>query len=146
MSIEADLNVDVSAIGGDFFGMHDDHMYHIPSNISTVVDLLEDKGVTWATYQESMPADEFYGFRSVPLPVMFCSLTRSILYSSYSAKNYIIPGSADYPFYVRKHNPLCVLLPLPLRVLSTHHLQGDLRRDLAGPQAREAHPHVQRFC
>ncbi|KAJ7309395.1 phosphoesterase family-domain-containing protein [Mycena albidolilacea] len=79
----------VSAIGGDFFGMHDDHMYHIPSNISTVVDLLEDKGVTWATYQESMPADEFYGF-------------------SYSAKNYIIPGSADYPFYVRKHNPLVI--------------------------------------
>ncbi|KAJ7870217.1 hypothetical protein B0H13DRAFT_1896276 [Mycena leptocephala] len=33
----------VAAIGGDFFGMHDDNMYHIPSNISTVVDLLEDK-------------------------------------------------------------------------------------------------------
>jgi hypothetical protein len=45
--------------------MHDDNMYHIPSNISTVVDLLEDKGVTWATYQENMPTDEFYGFKCV---------------------------------------------------------------------------------
>jgi hypothetical protein len=30
----------VAAIGGDFFGMHDDNMYHIPSNISIIVDLL----------------------------------------------------------------------------------------------------------
>ncbi|KAJ7864671.1 hypothetical protein B0H13DRAFT_1500401, partial [Mycena leptocephala] len=37
----------VAAIGGDFFGMHDDNMYHIPLNISTVVDLLEDKHVSW---------------------------------------------------------------------------------------------------
>ncbi|KAJ7727629.1 phosphoesterase family-domain-containing protein [Mycena olivaceomarginata] len=98
----------VSAIGGDFFGMQ--RRSHVPHPVQvspTVVDLLEDKGVTWATYQESMPADEFYGFR----------LQR---------EDYIIPGSADYPFYVRKHKPA-----------------GDLRRDLAGPQAREAHPHVQ---
>ncbi|KAJ7302712.1 hypothetical protein DFH08DRAFT_794280, partial [Mycena albidolilacea] len=79
----------VAAIGGEFFGMHDDNMYHIPSNISTVVDLLEDKGVTWATYQENMPTDEFYGF-------------------NYNAKNYITPAAADYPYYVRKHNPLII--------------------------------------
>ena len=35
--------------------------YHIPENISTVVDLLEDAGITWATYQENMPEDHFYG-------------------------------------------------------------------------------------
>ena len=35
--------------------------YHIPENISTVVDLLEDAGISWATYQENMPADHFYG-------------------------------------------------------------------------------------
>ncbi|KAJ7271807.1 phosphoesterase family-domain-containing protein [Mycena rebaudengoi] len=79
----------IAAIGGDFFGNHDDNMYHIPSNISTVVDLLEDKGVTWATYQENMPSDEFYGFL-------------------YNSKNYITPGAADYPYYVRKHNPLII--------------------------------------
>ncbi|KAF7369669.1 Phosphoesterase-domain-containing protein [Mycena venus] len=77
----------VAAIGGDFFGMHGDNMYHIPSNISTVVDLLEDKGVSWASYQENMPADGFYGV-------------------NYKAKNYLFPGSADYPYYVRKHNAL----------------------------------------
>ncbi|KAJ7676636.1 phosphoesterase family-domain-containing protein [Mycena polygramma] len=79
----------VAAIGGDFFGLHDDNMYHIPSNISTVVDLLEDKGVTWATYQENMPTDEFYGF-------------------IYNAPNYASPSSPAYPYYVRKHNPLVI--------------------------------------
>ncbi|KAF7333815.1 Acid phosphatase [Mycena venus] len=74
---------------GDSFGMHDDNMYHIPSNISTVVDLLEDKGFSWTTYQENMLADEFCGF-------------------NYNAKNYISLGSADYPYYVRKHNPLMI--------------------------------------
>ncbi|KAJ6477818.1 phosphoesterase family-domain-containing protein [Mycena vitilis] len=78
----------VAAIGGDFFGMHDDNMYHVPANISTVVDLLEDKGVSWATYQESMPADGFYGV-------------------AYSAPNYA-SGSGTYPFYQRKHSPLTI--------------------------------------
>jgi hypothetical protein len=27
---------------------------------------------------------------------------------SYSSNNYISPGSADYPYYVRKHNPLVI--------------------------------------
>jgi hypothetical protein len=67
------MHTDVAAIGGDFFGMADDNMYHIPSNISTVVDLLEDKGITWATYQENMPADEFYGFLCVFVFFLFFS-------------------------------------------------------------------------
>ncbi|KAJ7933351.1 hypothetical protein B0H13DRAFT_2227408 [Mycena leptocephala] len=73
-----------NSIGGDFFGMHDDNMYHIPSNISTVVDLLEDKHVSWATYQENVPADD------------------------YLAPNYMLPTSKPYPYYVRKHNPLVI--------------------------------------
>ncbi|KAF7333818.1 Acid phosphatase [Mycena venus] len=72
---------DVAASGGDLFGMHDDNTYHIPPNISTVVDLVKDKGFSWATYQENMPADEFHGF-------------------NYNAKNYISPSSADNPYYV----------------------------------------------
>ncbi|KIY46890.1 hypothetical protein FISHEDRAFT_16457, partial [Fistulina hepatica ATCC 64428] len=31
----------VSATGGELWGMHDDDYYHIPSNISCIVDLLE---------------------------------------------------------------------------------------------------------
>ncbi|KAJ7074697.1 phosphoesterase family-domain-containing protein [Mycena amicta] len=76
----------IASMGGDFFAAHDDNMYHIPPNITTVVDLLEDKGVSWAAYQENLPTDAFYGF-------------------SFSATNYIQPGAAPYPFYVRKHNP-----------------------------------------
>jgi hypothetical protein len=37
-------------------------MYHIPTNITTVVDLLEDKQVSWATYQENLPTDASYTF------------------------------------------------------------------------------------
>ncbi|KAJ7155105.1 phosphoesterase family-domain-containing protein [Mycena filopes] len=80
----------VAAIGGDFFGMHVNKMYHIPANISCVVDLLEDKNISWATYQENMPTDGFYG-------------------SSYSAPDYISPSSGRlYPYYLRKHNPLII--------------------------------------
>ncbi|KAJ7022302.1 phosphoesterase family-domain-containing protein [Mycena alexandri] len=75
--------------GGDFFGLHDDSMYHIPSNISCVVDLLEDKGISWATYQENMPTDAFYSIGA-------------------TASNYASPGSAPYPYYMRKHNPLVI--------------------------------------
>ncbi|KAF8911279.1 phosphoesterase family-domain-containing protein [Mucidula mucida] len=77
----------VASVGGDFWGMHDDNMYHIPSNISTIIDLLDDKGITWATYQENMPEDHFYGF-------------------SHSSKNYGNSSAAAYTYYVRKHNPL----------------------------------------
>ncbi|KAJ7763328.1 phosphoesterase family-domain-containing protein [Mycena metata] len=79
----------VAAIGGDFFGMADDDMYHVPANISCVVDLLEDKNISWATYQENMPTDAFYGM-------------------IYKAPNYASPSSQPYPYYVRKHNPLMI--------------------------------------
>ncbi|KAK6966637.1 phosphoesterase-domain-containing protein [Favolaschia claudopus] len=79
----------IAAVGGDFFGAHDDNMYHIPSNISTIVDLLEDKDISWATYQENMAEDAYYGF-------------------NYAAPNYASPTSPAYPYYVRKHNPLVI--------------------------------------
>ncbi|KAJ7927017.1 phosphoesterase family-domain-containing protein [Mycena leptocephala] len=80
----------VAAMGGDFFGMHDDNMYHIPSNITTLVDLLEDKDVSWATYQENMDGDGFYGFMCEHRP------------------NYANFSAAPYPYYMRKHNPLVI--------------------------------------
>ncbi|KAJ7144285.1 phosphoesterase family-domain-containing protein [Mycena epipterygia] len=79
----------VAAIGGDFFGLQDDDMYHIPSNISTVIDLLEAKDISWATYQENIPSNAFYGY-------------------SYTAPNYGDPSAAPYTYYVRKHNPLMI--------------------------------------
>ncbi|KAI9462667.1 hypothetical protein F5148DRAFT_212367 [Russula earlei] len=70
----------IGAIGGDFFGLSDDNLYHIPPNISTVVDLLEAKNISWASYQENMPYDGFEGF-------------------NFSSKNYVNTSAPDYVFY-----------------------------------------------
>jgi acid phosphatase len=51
----------VAAVGGDYFGMNNDALNKLPPNISTVVDLLEDKGISWAEYQEDMPYTGFTG-------------------------------------------------------------------------------------
>ena len=56
----------MSASGSVTYGRHltvRNSYYHIPENISTVVDLLDEKGISWATYQENMPTDAFYGYR-----------------------------------------------------------------------------------
>jgi len=52
----------VAAAGGDNFGMDNDDFHLIPSNISTVVDLLDTKGISWAEYQEGLPYAGFQGF------------------------------------------------------------------------------------
>lgn len=41
-----------AAVSGDYYGVNHDSMINIPSNVSTVIDLLEDKGISWAEYQE----------------------------------------------------------------------------------------------
>ncbi|KAL9099711.1 MAG: hypothetical protein Q9163_004833 [Psora crenata] len=52
-----------ASVGGDYFGMDSDKFLAIPSNISTLVDLLEDKDISWAEYQEDMPYTGFEGFQ-----------------------------------------------------------------------------------
>ncbi|KAI0306223.1 phosphoesterase family-domain-containing protein [Multifurca ochricompacta] len=78
----------VATVGGDFWGMASDNLFNIPSNIATIVDLLDTKSISWASYQENMPTDGFTGF-------------------SFSSANYLSPGSSR-TFYVRKHNPLII--------------------------------------
>ncbi|EGP91940.1 unnamed protein product [Zymoseptoria tritici ST99CH_1A5] len=51
----------VASIGGDNFGMDNDNFNQVADNTSTVVDLLEDKGISWGTYQEDMPFSGFEG-------------------------------------------------------------------------------------
>ncbi|KAI1312058.1 acid phosphatase phoa [Xylaria venustula] len=70
----------VASIGGDYFGMQNDDFNQIDKNVSTVIDLLEDKGISWAHYQEDSPYTGFEGFAWV---------------------NHAT-GANDY---VRKHNP-----------------------------------------
>ncbi|CAK7211576.1 hypothetical protein SBRCBS47491_001171 [Sporothrix bragantina] len=50
-----------AAIGGDYFGMNNDNMNFITQNVSTVIDLLEDAGISWGEYQEDMPYSGFEG-------------------------------------------------------------------------------------
>jgi len=51
-----------AVVSGDNFGMDNDDFNAIPSNISTVVDLLDTKGITWAEYEQDMPYAGFQGF------------------------------------------------------------------------------------
>lgn len=69
-----------ASISGDYYGINHDDMTAIPSNVSTIVDLLEDKGISWGEYQEDMPYTGFEGFE----------------YRNQKT------GANDY---VRKHNP-----------------------------------------
>lgn len=78
----------VAALAGDFFGMHDDAFYYIPSNVSSLVDLLEDRHISWASYQENMPTDGFAG--------------------DFPQTNYAT-GQGTYTYYKRKHNPHIIL-------------------------------------
>ena len=72
----------LGAAGGDFFGLHDDNLVYVPSNISTIVDLLDEKCISWGEYQENMPTDGYGGF------------------------NYT--NSNGYTYYARRHNPLVI--------------------------------------
>ncbi|KAL3461954.1 phosphoesterase family-domain-containing protein [Aspergillus heterothallicus] len=51
-----------ASVGGDTWGMDHDNFVQIPSNISTVVDLLDTKGISWGEYQEHLPYAGFTGF------------------------------------------------------------------------------------
>ncbi|KAH6670024.1 acid phosphatase [Halenospora varia] len=70
----------MAAVGGDYFGLNGDPFTAVPSNVSSVVDLLEDKQISWGLYQEDMPYTGFQGMAWV------------------NQQN----GANDY---VRKHNP-----------------------------------------
>ncbi|KAJ4180371.1 hypothetical protein NW755_011865 [Fusarium falciforme] len=70
----------MAAIAGDYFGMQNDDFNRNPRNVSTVIDLLEHRGISWGLYQEDLPYSGFEGFSWV------------------NHKN----GANDY---VRKHNP-----------------------------------------
>ncbi|KAN0073780.1 Phosphoesterase family domain containing protein [Tylopilus felleus] len=72
----------IASVGGDFFGLASDDLTYIPNNVSTIVDLLELRGISWASYQENMPTDGFQG--------------------------YSFTNPDGYTYYMRKHNPLVI--------------------------------------
>jgi len=68
--------------GGDYFGLDGDVLTYVDSSVSSVFDLLDTKGISWAEYQEDMPYSGYEGYS----------------YTSYYA-------NATHNDYVRKHNP-----------------------------------------
>ena len=42
--------------------MDNDNFNQIPDNVSSVIDLLEERGISWGSYQEDMPYTGFEGF------------------------------------------------------------------------------------
>ena len=56
-----------------------DGFIQLPENVSSIVDVLEDQGISWAAYQEDIPYSGFEGFAWV--------------------------NAAQKNDYVRKHNP-----------------------------------------
>ncbi|KAF7896325.1 hypothetical protein EAF00_006339 [Botryotinia globosa] len=51
----------IASVGGDFFGLNHDEFVRIPHNVTTVVDLFEDAGITWKGYFEGMPGPGYMG-------------------------------------------------------------------------------------
>lgn len=47
---------------GDIFGLNSDSFVLVDKNISTIVDLLEDKGISWSDYNEGLPYTGFEGY------------------------------------------------------------------------------------
>ncbi|KAF5249932.1 hypothetical protein FOXYS1_14966 [Fusarium oxysporum] len=43
----------VATVGGDTFGLQNDRYHRIPANVSTVIELLDTKQISWAEYQEN---------------------------------------------------------------------------------------------
>ncbi|KAJ6088713.1 phosphoesterase-domain-containing protein [Penicillium sp. IBT 16267x] len=76
----------VAAASGDNYGMDNDLFHDIPSNVSTIADLLNPMGISWAEYQEQMPYAGFQGY-------------------NYSNQETYANN------YMRKHNPLVSTLP-----------------------------------
>lgn len=52
----------VAPSSGDIFGVNSDSFLCVNRNVSTVVDLLEDKCISWSDYNEGLPYTGFNGF------------------------------------------------------------------------------------
>ena len=80
----------VAAVGGDYFGINHDNHLDIPATVATVVDLLDDAGISWGEYQEDMP------------------------YTGFTGDSWVNPET-QANMYVRKHNPLVIFDSVRLR-------------------------------
>ncbi|KAI8096771.1 phosphoesterase family-domain-containing protein [Halteromyces radiatus] len=54
----------IAAAAGSTMGVDSDSVFNIPENVTTIFDLLEDKNLTWKTYQEDIPSVAFAGSKA----------------------------------------------------------------------------------
>jgi acid phosphatase len=73
----------MASVGGDYFAVDDDRFIAVPKNVSTLADLLDERGISFGSYQEHLPYTGFQGF-------------------NYSNQ---VTFANDY---VRKHNPFII--------------------------------------
>ncbi|RBQ98108.1 hypothetical protein VDGD_01993 [Verticillium dahliae] len=100
----------LAAIAGDYFGLDHDETVRIPINVSTVVDLLDWRGLSWKAYFEDLPGPGYMG----------------------RASDGVNTGSNAWQ-YVRSHNPFATFDSINLNGTRLLNLQSlaDLHADVA---------------
>ncbi|KAK1759607.1 phosphoesterase family-domain-containing protein [Echria macrotheca] len=88
-----------AAVAGDYFGLDHDDFVSFPPNISTVVDLLDTKNISWGEYMEDLPYPGFQGHNFLNQQT----------------------GEDDY---VRKHNPLMLFDSVALNQTRRERIKG----------------------
>lgn len=102
----------VAAVGGSTHGVWADWFFRIPRKYRTLVDLLDDKGVSWSLYQEDMPYTGFQGdwVNQKTGANMVIYFTHSLfllpIFKTSLLLLIYIQSHINFPQYVRKHNPL----------------------------------------
>ena len=54
----------IASVGGDYFGLDDDGFVRIPENVLTLVDLFDEKDISWRGYFEGIPGPGYMGVGS----------------------------------------------------------------------------------
>jgi acid phosphatase len=53
----------IAPASGDTSGLNHDIFVLVNKNVSTIVDLLEDKGIGWGNYNRGLPYNGFQGYK-----------------------------------------------------------------------------------
>ncbi|KAI0004791.1 putative acid phosphatase Pho610 [Xylariaceae sp. FL0662B] len=77
----------IASVGGDYFGLDHDEVLRIPSNVSTVVDLLDVKDISWRGYFEGNPGPGYMAEGSIDRNGTWDYVRKHNHYVSYDSVN-----------------------------------------------------------
>ncbi|KAI1084059.1 putative acid phosphatase Pho610 [Whalleya microplaca] len=77
----------LAAVGGDYFGLDHDEVVRIPRNVSTVVDLLDAKHISWGGYFEGIPGPGYMAEGSIDHSGTWDYVRKHNHYVSYDSVN-----------------------------------------------------------